>query len=129
MRHRRAKETTLDRTRARNLALGLWLGTIALSVVAGILTVADVVARAAGSDALASWGFPGFGTILGLTFGTVGFIVARRLPANLIGWLFVAIGLFFSVEALVIEYTTAAILTFPGRLPGGQAVAWFLTWL
>lgn len=109
--------------------MGLWLGTITLCVMAGILTVANLSAAAPGADPLASWGFPGFGTILGLTFGTVGFVVARRLPSNVIGWLFVAIGLVFSVEALFIEYTAAAILTFPGRLPAGHEIAWFLTWM
>ena len=111
------------------MAVALWLITIASCVAAAILTAANLVAPAAGSDPLASWGVPGFGTVFGLTFGTVGFIVARRLPGNVIGWLFVAIGLLFSIEALLIEYVTAAVLTFPGRLPAGREMAWFLTWI
>ena len=118
-----------DRSRARGLAIGLWLLTIALSVVAAALTVANLVDHAPGADPLASWGVPGFGTVFGLTFGAVGYIVARRLPGNAIGWLFVVTGLLFAVEALVIEYVTAGILTFPGRLPGAHEVAWLLTWI
>lgn len=119
----------LDPSRARTLAVGLWLLTAALSVVAAMLTVANLVSHPAGTDPLASWGLPGFGTVFGLTFGAVGFIVARRLPTNAIGWLFVVTGLLFSVEALFIEYATAGVLTFPDRLPGAHEVAWFLTWI
>ncbi len=111
------------------LAVGLWLLTIALSLVAGGLMVANLAARTSGTDPLASWGLPGFGSVFGLTFGTVGLIVARRLPDNVIGWIFGAIGLLFSIEAFLIEYATAAIVTYPGRLPAGQGLAWILAWI
>jgi hypothetical protein len=120
---------TLDRPRARTLAVALWLVTTALSLVAVALMVGNLAARTSGTDPLASWGLPGFGSVFGLTFGTVGFIVARRLPANVIGWIFGAIGLLFSIEAFLIEYATAAIVTFPGRLPAGQGLAWILAWI
>ena len=97
----------LDRSRARTLAVALWVVTTALSVVAAILTVVNLAAHPAGNDPLASWGLPGFGSLFGLTFGTVGLVVTRRLPGNLIGWLFGAIGLLFATEALFIEYRLA----------------------
>jgi hypothetical protein len=103
--------------------------TTALSLLAAVLTAANLSARVAGADPLQSWGFPGFGSVFGLTFGTVGLIVARRLPGHVIGWLFGAIGLLFSIEALLIEYVGAGVLTFPGRLPAAREVAWFLTWI
>ena len=71
----------LDRSRARALAVWLWLLTAALSVVAAALMVANLLGHPAGTDPLASWGLPGFGTVFGLTFGAVGFIVALRLAA------------------------------------------------
>jgi hypothetical protein len=111
------------------LAVALWLLTTALSLVAVALMVANLAARTSGTDPLASWGLPGFGSLFGLTFGTVGFIVARRLPGNVIGWIFGAIGLLFSIEAFLIEYATAALVTYPGRLPAGQELAWILAWI
>lgn len=119
----------LDRSLARRLAVALWVVTTALSVVAAVLTVMNLAAHPAGNDPLASWGVPGFGSLFGLTFGTVGLVVTRRMPGNLIGWLFGAIGLLFATEALFIEYVTAGILTFPGSLPGAHQAAWVLTWI
>jgi hypothetical protein len=111
------------------LAVALWVLTTALSLVAVGLMTANLAARTGPTDPLASWGLPGFGSVFGLTFGTVGLIVARRLPGNVIGWLFGGIGLLFAIESFLIEYTTAAIVTYPGRLPGGPELAWILAWI
>jgi hypothetical protein len=76
-----------------------------------------------------SWGFPGVTSVFGLTFGSVGLVVARRLPGTVIGWLFLAIGGLFAVEGLIIAYSIAGVLAFPGRLPGARESTWVLTWI
>ena len=108
----------------RRLAAGLWTTT---SVVAGGGLVLTVLGSSA--DTPDSWGLPGFASVFGLTFGSVGLVVARRLPRTVIGWLFLAIGGFFAVEGLIIAYSIAGVLAFPGRLPGARESAWALTWI
>ena len=69
---------------ARKLAHGVWLGTLAIWFIALILLIAT-----SPSDAIPM-------ALLGLpmvTYASVGALVARRNPANLIGWLFSSVGL------------------------------------
>jgi len=116
--------TTLDPRRLKRLATGLWTTT---SVVAGGGLVMTMLSSSA--EIPDSWGVPGFASVFGLTFGSVGLVVARRLPRTVIGWLFLAIGGLFAVEGLIIAYSTAGVLAFPGRLPGARESAWLLTWI
>jgi hypothetical protein len=64
-----------------------------------------------------------------LTFPTVGALVAARRPDNPIGWIFVGLGLTFAINAFAGEYAVYALLTEPGSLPGGEAMAWLQDWL
>jgi hypothetical protein len=64
-----------------------------------------------------------------LTFPTVGALVASRRPANPIGWIFVGVGFLFAVAAFASEYAVYALLTEPGSLPAGEAMAWLQSWL
>jgi hypothetical protein len=76
-----------------------------------------------------SWGFRGSSTLFALTAGCVGAVVSIRQPDNRVGWLFVAIGLLFAVQAFVNEYTILAVLVVPETLPGEPTIAWLLTWM
>jgi hypothetical protein len=76
---------------------------------------------------------PGFGLavlagVLSLAFPTVGALIASRLPANFIGWLFCGLGLVFAAQRFTIAYADYALVE-NFALPGGQYVAWFATWM
>src|SRR4051794_37964965 len=63
-----------------------------------------------------------------LAFPTVGALVASRRPANPVGWLFCALGVPLGVERIAKAYATYALVTHPGAVPGGPAMAWLATW-
>lgn len=111
--------------RTRRLAFISWGLTSGLSFIA----VAIILATRDVSVPASTWGFRGASEAFGLTCGTVGAIVAIRRPDNLNGWLFCAIGLLFSMQALVTEYLVAAALAVPGGLPYTAVLSWVLTWL
>ena len=69
-------------------------------------------------------------TLIALGFSVVGaVIVSRRSTDNLVGWLFCAVGLLWSVVHLCAEYAIHATLTAPGTLPGGRVATVLFTWL
>jgi hypothetical protein len=107
----------------RRTAIAVWLVTIALCATAATLLVAT-----AGVPMPASWGFRGSSNLVALTFGSVGAVVSIRRPTHTIGWLFLAVGVLYALEALGIEYVVAGVLAIPGSLPLVTPIAWFLTW-
>jgi hypothetical protein len=68
-------------------------------------------------------------TLVTLGNSIVGAVVASRRPEHPIGWLMCAAGLVWGVLHFSGEYAIYALLTQPGSLPAGKAVAWFFTWL
>ena len=66
--------------------------------------------------------------LLSLACPTVGALVASRLPANPIGWLFCGMGLLYGARRLTAAYADHALLARP-YLPGGEYAAWASTWL
>jgi hypothetical protein len=72
---------------------------------------------------------PGLGVLMGvlsLAYPTVGALIASRLPANLIGWIFCGMGLLYAAQRLTTAYADYALLE-NIALPGGEFVAWFST--
>jgi two-component system, NarL family, sensor kinase len=71
--------------------------------------------------------------LIGITavIGFCGFgpLIARRHPGNPIGWLFCAAGLSAGLLISTSEYAIRALIIDPGSLPGGEAAAWFTSWL
>jgi len=66
------------------------------------------------------------GQVLGvvlLTYPVVGGLIAARKPRNPIGWELCALGLCFTLQFSSDPYARYALLTSPGSLPGGVAVA------
>ena len=110
--------------RSRWLALGVWVATVAASLVALAILVAT-----RDTEVPTSWGFRGASEAFGLTCGTVGVIVATRRPGNLNGWLFCAIGALFAVQGLINEYVIAGVLVVPGGLPATSFLGWTLSWI
>jgi signal transduction histidine kinase len=62
-------------------------------------------------------------------FVLVGWTIVTRQPRNTIGWLLLAIPIFFVGAFVVGDYATQTLATDPGSLPFGRAAAWFDRWL
>jgi hypothetical protein len=109
------------------LAWSLWALCVALIAVALLLDFVghEIVPVPPGAR-------PGFGLVvlagvLSLAFPTVGALIASRLPANPIGWIFCCAGLVLATQRFTIAYADYALLeTF--ALPWGESVAWFASW-
>jgi hypothetical protein len=112
--------------RVRRLAWAIFGVSVALSV-AGVALLAQVpeelLVRADNSLLLSAL----FAAIL-LVFGLVGALVASRLPANPIGWLFLALALIEGVYELAFGYTHYTLHADPGALPGVAWTAWVANW-
>jgi hypothetical protein len=68
-------------------------------------------------------------TIQAVSFSIIGAIIASRLPANPVGWLFCAAACTIAVECLSAEYAIYALLARPDSLPLGEALAWLAFWV
>lgn len=64
-----------------------------------------------------------------MTLPTVGALIASRRPENPIGWIFCAIGLLFILQAFTQGYAYYTLVTRPGALLGGLAMAWVASWV
>src|SRR5829696_7891704 len=74
---------------------------------------------------------PGFAVLTGvlsLAYPTVGALIASRLPANPIGWIFCSLGLLYDAERFTTAYADYALLQ-NFTLPWGEYAAWFSTWI
>ena len=63
-------------------------------------------------------------TLVALSFSIIGAIIASRLPANPLGWLFCAAACGAAVDHFSAEYAIYALVAQPGSLPAGEALAW-----
>jgi len=76
-----------------------------------------------------TYGFWPENTVLPIGFSIIGAILASRLPANPLGWLFCAAATVAAVAHFSGEYAIYALLAQPGTLPAGEALAWLTTWV
>jgi hypothetical protein len=67
-------------------------------------------------------------TLVPVSFSTIGAIIASRLPANPLGWLFCAAACVAAVDHFSAEYALYALLAQPTSLPAGEALAWLASW-
>jgi hypothetical protein len=113
----------LSRRAATWLAWGLW-------ALIPLLLCADLAIRVV-------WGTNesnGIGATLTfglafIAFGTVGALVASRVPGNALGWIFIAIGVVSAAIGPVGGYATHGLVDDPGSLPGALGVGWLYSWL
>ncbi len=68
-------------------------------------------------------------TVLPISFSIIGAIIASRLPANSVGWLFCAAASVSAVTNFSAGYATYALLAQPNSLPAGEALAWLSYWV
>jgi hypothetical protein len=66
--------------------------------------------------------------VLSLAYPTVGALIASRLPANPIGWIFCGVGILYGVRRFTGAYADYALLE-NISLSGGESAAWFSTWI
>lgn len=100
------------------------LGIVAAGLIAGALWLA------AGGPGEQS----GLFIVLTLGFVTAGFsgvgaLVVSRRPANLVGWIFCAVGLISAANGFAETYARRAFIVDPGSLPGGTLALWAQNWL
>lgn len=109
---------------ASRLAWSLWAASVAFAFAAlGLL----ITTRA--TPIPPSFGFRGDGAITGVTFSTVGALVASRRKENPIGWIFLGMGLLSSLQEFATEYAVYGVLSHPGSLPLAVWGAWFSNWI
>ncbi len=68
-------------------------------------------------------------TALVLSFSTVGMLIVKRRPQNLIGWILIAAGFALGAEIVLSGYVDFSLARPRGRLPGTEWVAWFAQWV
>src|SRR5215207_7670426 len=68
-------------------------------------------------------------TLLPISFSIIGAIIASRLPANLLGWLFCVAAFISAVTHLSAEYAIYALLAQPDLFPAGIELAWLTSWV
>jgi hypothetical protein len=108
----------MTQTSGVRLAGFLWILALVLAVGSAVLMVRNLPVR---SDMF-------YLALLAPGFSTVGLvIVARR--RNLVGWLFLAVGLAGGVGAFTGEYALRTLPAEPWSLPGGEFMAWVSSWV
>jgi hypothetical protein len=115
----------MSRRTATWLAWSLWAGCVALLGLALLLDFLTGEVIPAGMPGERP--DPAFAVVTGvlsLAFPTVGALIASRLPANPIGWIFCCMGLLYGVERFTEAYADYALLE-NFAFPGGEYVAWF----
>ena len=97
-----------------------------MCVVAATAIVSTVAIDAVASslDVFSLLGLPAI-----LAFSVVGALIARRRPENAVGWILCVVGLCFALAGFAGEYSTYALITEPGALPGGDLMAWLGVWI
>jgi hypothetical protein len=105
------------------LALGLWLLAVALVAVI-------IVMKLAGWHGSGNTSSSGLVALLlsFIAFGTMGALVAARVPRNALGWIFLSIAILAGTSGASENYAYHALVVQPGSLPGGLAVAWLYSW-
>ena len=107
---------------ARRAAPLMWGLCIVLAAATLVLLVIGP-GRVLPSDIFSGEGGASF-VLLALTFASVGALVARRVPENRIGWIFLVTGLANSVQLLSWQYADVGLHA-TDRLPGADAAAVF----
>jgi hypothetical protein len=106
-----------------------WLAWSVWAVCAVLITLALVLDFMTEEFSFEEGGFrysPGFAVLTGvlsLAYPAVGALIASRLPANPIGWIFCGLGLLYVTQRFTTAYADYALL------PWGEVAAWFSTWI
>jgi hypothetical protein len=102
------------------LAWSIWALCVALVALAVFLDVLNTSNEPPILGVISALGF--------LSFPTVGALIASRRPGNVIGWIFCTVGVLIAILLFGEQYAIYALVTNPGSLPGGMAMATVLQW-
>ena len=108
----------MTQTLAVRLARALWILALLLAVGGAALMVRNLPLR---SDRF-------YLALLAPGFSTVGMVIATR-RRNMVGWLFLAVGLAGGVGAFTGEYALRTSQAEPGSLPAEAFMAWVSSWV
>jgi hypothetical protein len=111
-------EFPMTQTLAVRLARFLWVLALLLAVGGAVLMARNLPVR---SDMF-------YLALLAPGFSTVGMVIATR-RRNMVGWLFLAVGLAGGVGAFTGEYALRTLQAEPGSLPAGAFMAWVSSWV
>jgi signal transduction histidine kinase len=101
-----------------------WIAAGSIALIAGGMALA-YLDRHLLSAAMTTWDFSDvLEDVTKLAIPVIGFVIASRRPANRIGWLSLAAGLWLGVDVFSQSYGLRALLAAPGSLTAGRAAAW-----
>jgi len=107
---------------ARLLAWMIWT----VSIVCVGLSLLFIIATISVEIPSRGFGFRGWVPLVGLLWVTIGARIAARQPAIAVGWLILAVGFLWSVNALFEEYATYAYFPQELFLPLVPQAVWFV---
>jgi hypothetical protein len=76
-----------------------------------------------------TFGFRGLTNVVALAFPAVGLLIAIRRARNPIGWVFLAVGMLFSLQRVGLEYAVYDLIAHRAALRGARLAAWVAGWL
>jgi hypothetical protein len=106
----------------RAVAWSLWAVALVLLPAGPILFAVESAAASAIPSAVGL-------LCVQLTASSVGVIIARRLPENAVGWIFLALGAGLGLALGTAVWSQVGLETDTGPLPGDDAAAWLSSWL
>jgi hypothetical protein len=109
--------------RLRRLAWGLWLLAVVLVVPGPVLLTAIEWTNETDLPFLAGF------VAVQVGMASAGAVIASRLPANPVGWTFLAMGVGMAVALTTSVYAELGTDTAHGPLPADHAMAWVSNWL
>ncbi|HUQ42705.1 MAG TPA: hypothetical protein VM052_09400 [Candidatus Limnocylindrales bacterium] len=107
--------------RARGLAWTLW----ALATLFSCIAFLFILATFSVDTPSRGFGFRGWVPTVAVLWSTIGARIAARQPRNSVGWLILAVGWLWSVNAMFEEYATFAFYPVELDLPFVQTMVWF----
>ncbi len=91
----------------------------AAAIVLDTSTRSDVITSGIGAPNL----------VFAFGFSALGALIITRRPGQMLGWLFLLVGVDGGVTLLAYEYAQYALVSRPGSLPAGIAVGWLSDWV
>src|SRR5829696_8647346 len=124
----REQDRGLGRMSARVAAWLAWsLCALCVALAAANFILALLNGRTLG-EIFVSEGIVTFATWT-VSFSVVGALIASHRPENPIGWIFLAVGIFYGLLFAGDQYAVYALLTNPGALPLGAEASWLGQWI
>ncbi len=109
-------------THSATTAAAIFAG--AFAVAAGVATIALVIINRV--SPISTGDLPL--SVVAVSFGLTGMLVASRQPRNATGWLFLFVGVIIGLSGVTDEYTLLALITHPGSVPGAVWAEWLSSW-